>query len=140
MKTLCRIGVLGLLLAVPCAQATSDPHEYDGNKVLELCRDSIRGSDAGGRVSAQVAYNSGYCDGVVDGMLDMHAAYTDAGLLPSPFFCLPKEGIRVQQGMRVVVRYLETHPERLHLKQRNLLIEAFRDAFPCVPAASRPQR
>jgi hypothetical protein len=77
---------------------------------------------------------------LVDGMLDMHAAYTSEGRLPTLLFCLPQEGIRVSQGMRIVVHYLETHPERLHLHQRVLVIEALRDAFPCGPAASRPQR
>ena len=77
---------------------------------------------------------------VVDGMLDMHAAYTSQSLLPNHFFCLPQDGIRVSQGMRIVVHYLETHPERLHLHQRVLFIEAFRHAFPCTPAASRSQR
>jgi hypothetical protein len=139
MKTLYGIAVVGLVLLGPAghwAEAARDPHDYDGNKLLELCRDAIRVDDAGGRGSAQVTYNAGYCTGVVDGMLDMHAEYTDESLLLSHIFCLPKEGIRVLQGVRVVVHYLETHPERLHLKQRNLLIEA----FPCAPAASRPQR
>ena len=141
MKTLCGIAVVALLLlVVPGAQAARVPHEHDGNTLLEVCRDSIRLDDAGSRGSAQVIYNSGYCEGLIDSMLDMHAAYTEVSLLPRPFFCLPKEGIRVQQGVRVVVHYLDTHPERLQLKQRNLLIEAFRNAFPCAPAASRPQR
>ncbi len=74
-------------------------------------------------------------------MLQMHGALeSDSGSSLRPLFCLPEQGIRVIQGMRIIVHYLETHPERLHLDQRVLVIEAIRDAFPCAPAASRQQR
>jgi hypothetical protein len=93
-----------------------------------------------GKGSVAVADNAFHCAGYVDGMLAMHAAYNNRSLLPSPLFCLPHEGIRVSQGIRIIVRYLQSHPERLHLLGSDLAIEAFRDAFPCAATGSRPQR
>ena len=140
MKTLCGIAVVGLvllLMAPPCTVAA-----LDGNGLLEGCRDAIGVDAAGGRGSPTEAYNAGYCRGFVDGMLGMHRAYYESlsGSSPRPLFCLPGQGIRLRQGMRVVLHYLETHPERLHLDERVLFIDAIRDAFPCAPAASQPQR
>jgi hypothetical protein len=140
MKTLCSIAVVGLvvlLMAVPCAEEAGD-----GNTLLEYCRDAIQDYDAGGGGGVLVSYHGGYCTGFVAGALEMHRAYyvSQSGSTLRPLFCVPAQGIRVIQGMRILVHYLETHPERLHLQELVLVIEAFRDAFPCTPAASRPQR
>ncbi len=48
MKTLCGIAFVGLvvlLMAVPCAEAAGD-----GNGLLKSCRDGIRHTDEGGLV------------------------------------------------------------------------------------------
>src|SRR5438132_1017729 len=141
MKTLCSIAVVGLvllLLAVACAEAE---WKWDGNRLLEACRDGIRHADAGwpdaGWLgSAAVTYNAGYCTGFLVGLLQMHGALeSDSGSTLRPLFCVPEQGLHVIQATRIVLHYLETHPERLHLTQRVLVIEAFRDAFPCTPAA-----
>jgi len=60
-------------------------------------------------------------------------------------FCLPwrapwRHVITEAQGVRIIVHYLQAHPERLYLPEHILVIEALRDAFPCPPASSRPQR
>jgi Ssp1 endopeptidase immunity protein Rap1a len=122
MKTLCVIGVVLLLLAA--LAAAGNPLEHDGNELLAVCRDAVRIRDAGGHGSAQAGYNAGYCDALVESMPQMYVAS----------FCLPQAGIGTSQAVRIIVRYLESHPERLHLNQKDLLIEAFRDAFPCPPA------
>jgi len=143
MKTLCGIAVvvLGLWGAVaPCPEAVVNPNVGDGNSLLRECSDGVQMFETGGKGSVAVADNAFHCAGYVDGILAMHAAYLNRSLLLSPLFCLPPEGIRVGQGIRIIVHYLQSHPERLHLPEVVLAIEAFRDAFPCAPAASRPQR
>ncbi len=138
MKTLCGIAAVGLVLLLMAAPAAAarDRDVWDGNVLLEWCREAIQINDEGRRGSPDAIFHAGWCSGRVDGMLDMHAEYTGRSLLRSPVFCLPETGIRVPQGVRIVVRYLETHPERLHLEQRQLIIEAFSAAFPC-PAPAR---
>src|SRR6266566_4334528 len=131
MKTLCSIAVVGLvllLMAVPCAEA-----EADGNSLLEACREGMRRTEA--------TFQAGYCTGFVSGVLDMHAAWlSPSGSSLRPWFCLPGQRIVLIQAMRIVLNYLETHPERLHIEQSQLVLEAMGEAFPCTPAASRPQR
>ena len=88
-----------------------------------------------------VSYHSGYCIGFVSGVLDMHAAWfgVSGSNLPR-LWCFPGQKILLIQAMRIVLNYLETHPERLHIGQMQLVLEAIRDAFPCPPGAAQPQR
>jgi len=88
-----------------------------------------------------VNYNAGYCTGYVFGLVELHEGAIRMSLQPlRPLFCLPTGAGRIEQLVRVVAHYLEAHPERLHLLQRDLVIEAFREAFPCTPASKWPQR
>jgi len=86
MKTLCGIAVVGLvllLMAVPCAAAAVDGnHLVDGNDLLEACRDGVRLKERGSK-SAREAFNAGYCAGFVKGMIDMHEALGDFRKRPS---------------------------------------------------------
>ena len=53
------------------------------------------------------------------------------GLLPQHMrFCYPS-GVNIGQMVQVVVRYLETHPARLHENFTLVAWVAMRDAWPC---------
>jgi hypothetical protein len=134
MKTVSWLVMVGLvvLLTVPCAAAVGDAAK-DGTALLVLCQDAVRLVDAENRVDAQVAYNAGLCRGVILGTLDMYTVCTETCLLPRPLVCHPPGGIGMIQASRIIVRYLETHPARLHLPQGDLILEALHDVFPCPP-------
>jgi hypothetical protein len=66
------------------------------------------------------AWRDGYCTGLVNGV-------TNA----SPRVC-PDEAVTTGQTLRVVVKYLEDHPEELHLDNAVLVEKALAKAFPCV--------
>jgi hypothetical protein len=52
-------------------------------------------------------------------------------LLPEPYrFCSP-DGATFLQAERVVVRYLEIHPEKLQMNFQRLATAALREAWPC---------
>jgi Rap1a immunity proteins len=44
--------------------------------------------------------------------------------------CLP-DGTGSEQAIRIVVKYLNSHPEKLHKDAHILVVEALREAFPC---------
>jgi hypothetical protein len=54
-------------------------------------------------------------------------------------FCTPTEA-QGEQVARVIMRYLETHPNMLHHPGAFLGIYALRDAFPCPPTPAQPAR
>jgi len=53
----------------------------------------------------------------------------DAGSPAS--ICTPDEGLSNDQVRRVVVKWIEGHPEQMHLPGRTAVLRALMDAFPC---------
>jgi len=63
------------------------------------------------------------------------AATNALELPPNPTIC-PPERASDYQSLRVIVNYLQSHPQDLHKRFRFLAVMALRDAWPC-PAQSR---
>jgi hypothetical protein len=61
-------------------------------------------------------------------MLDMEALIVTGP--PRAPLCIPK-GVTTEQGRRVVVKYLQEHPEELQNRGNVLTYLAFIKAFPC---------
>ena len=73
-------------------------------------------------------FKAGYCAGIV-------AGYSMAVQLAAIKFdvhvaCLPSE-FSTDQGVRVVVKYINDHPEALHLSATVLVGVALNDVFRC---------
>jgi hypothetical protein len=137
MKTLCGIAVGGLVLLLTAASVAAG-ESVDGQKLLRDCQANIRVAERTHREGSVEVLQAAFCAGYVLGVADLHGIET----LTRPalrVFCLP-ETWEVLQGIRVVVRYLQTHPEQLHLVGATLVYVALHEAFPCPPAASQPQR
>ena len=110
----------------------------DGNKLLEQCKGVIRTIDTNDYANAD-QFGSGICFGYVNGSRGAYGisvgALKYAGtydnevtkiLLP----CIPEQ-VQVIQLARILVKYLESHPEELHEDQSFLISKAFLKAFPC---------
>ncbi len=108
-----------------------------GQDVLTHCKRFTEG--ARGSAISEVA-NATSCGWFVHGVvagLDMGAAVAAEkvyGTLDTyerlMAFCTP-DGVKMGQTVRVVVKYLENHPERLHEHVPLLINEALKEAFPC---------
>jgi hypothetical protein len=105
-------AILLLALTVP-ASAEENPHS--ANSYMPGCRDFI--ADNWGRD----AYQRGKCIGFIAGLI-YEAAETS--------FCLPR-GATYEQGVRVVVAYIEARPQRMHESFGKLAHEALSAAWPC---------
>jgi hypothetical protein len=97
---------------LPCAAVEATD---TGNYMLPHCRAAV------GPVEDFLA---GVCFGTVNAV-----AILSSELPPSKSFCLPK--VPRDQVVRVVVRYMETHPETLHYGFVGLTIRALHEAWPC---------
>jgi hypothetical protein len=72
----------------------------------------------------------GHCMGYVQGFIDAMALSNS--LHPGqPFFCFPTSGIRVEQMMRVIEKYLRDHPNELHMPLGAEVGLALAKGFPC---------
>ena len=110
----------------------------EGNDLLRQCEDAIKHLDpvqpeeklSFTLPSIRAAYNFGACFAYVQGIADTirlyKAAYPDALTA-----CLPKEGLKTDQAVRVVLMYLNEHPEELHELAPILALISLKEAFPC---------
>ena len=68
--------------------------------------------------------------GYLQGLLDSYIVFSTRD--PSlRVYCMPTEGFSIAQARRVVIQWLEAHPQRLHEEARILIFHALADAFPC---------
>jgi hypothetical protein len=100
MGTVTRLMLAALLcsLAVP---ALAEPDINSGNYMLPYCRTLIQDPGKTGPMS-------GFCAGVIETL-----NWTGDLLREEDRFCSPR-AVTNGQARQVVVRYLESHPERLH--------------------------
>lgn len=65
---------------------------------------------------------------------EMRVVYEDDSIASQPManslVCVPT-GATYEQVVRVIVKYLRDHPERLHRPRRQLMLAALEAAFPC---------
>lgn len=114
------VAPLLMLSVIGVANAKSG----DGNELLTACQASVQTM---GNPDSVPDYYIGYCQGLVRGMLDVTSGESNQPLLRS---CVP-EGVTVGQATRIVTRYLQQHPEELHLSDTNLALMAIKAAYPC---------
>ena len=116
------VAVLAMSLGCTSAQAAS------ANEVLPACKLYLSVVDRHGAVSqSEIPHllDAGECLGAVYAMLTLSHSLTE--LLK---FCPPAE-FEAEQGVRVVVAYIESKPGRAREDFTMLTLEAFRSKWPC---------
>lgn len=84
--------------------------------------DGCKAASVSGGSNVQNAFEVGLCMGIVEAILktmSLHATPT----------CHPK--VTTRQGLQVLVKYMNDHPEKLHEETSFLAVKAFRQAWPC---------
>lgn len=96
-----------------------------GNEMLNNCRAFLKDPMPPGQM-----FHAGVCGGYIMGIVDgfIYAQIVDPD---STGVCVPDKGYTVGQGVRVLTKYLEDHPEKLNVEVSLLALDAFRKAFPC---------
>lgn len=117
-----------LILLIP--SSVHSQNIIDGNMLLNECsfelKDNIPNSDSVGL--AHRAFCIGYLSGVKN-LGSLYAAWIQ-GTQKKPLFCTPYE-VTTGQIIRVVVKFLNDHPERLHEHALFMVVDAMGQAFPC---------
>jgi len=79
----------------------------------------------------------GYCLGSTTVFFELWVTLQKTGRIKK-VVCFP-DGMTTGQGARVVVKYLEENPAKLHLSITGLIGSAFMEAFPCTEQKSTLQ-
>jgi hypothetical protein len=106
----------------------------DGNRLLRQCEPGTLEDRS--KLTSDQATDSLFCSGYIAGVMDaentLENSVAAARNAPTkPMYCLPGDGIEVGQAVRITVKWLRAHPEKLHLRGDALVWMSLTDAFPC---------
>ncbi len=128
-----RAAICGGLLALTITTANAAENTHSANYILPYCKltaDQVADNPSN-------SYLAGRCAGLVEGVINMSGllkAMHTLGDIPNldPFLCaaVPEE-VTIEQALKVVVRYGETHPREGPLPFTVLVLDALHDAWPC---------
>jgi hypothetical protein len=132
---LAAVGFLGIIAVLfvtfSYVARAQQPYLLTGTANLESCKQLIVYM-ATGQAGNLSGFQGGYCLGVVSAVMGTLDLYRGIPGRPGVgAICLPEEGSTIAQGLRVVVTFMERHPEFLHLSLPTLAGLAFHEAFPC---------
>jgi hypothetical protein len=114
------------------AQERTEMLSESGNAFLRLCS-AVEQSEKSTPLETIhsvdcLAYVQGFTEGM-DAEVAWAQGWTQKGEQPQPF-CRP-EDVENGQLVRVILKYIRSHPEKAHKGTATLIVEALRQAFPC---------
>jgi Ssp1 endopeptidase immunity protein Rap1a len=131
------VAVLLMLFFTGSAFAQTQGHR-DGNSLLESCNAALKAKDdSSAHVDRGAAW---YCIGYVQGIresLDAQRLLSSSTHADDPSGISIPEEVENGQVIRVVVRWLQNHPESLHEEKIVIMIWALREAFPATQTARK---
>jgi len=135
MKKLCVVFIVMFVLAM-AGNANAEVATSDGKGLLTVCNVALKSiTDGMDNLSDLELMNSSFCIGLAVGIKVsnvMEQASADDNLQ----YCIPSSA-SPEQLIRVLVKYLENHPENLHETPAVLISVAFIKAFPCKKGAKK---
>jgi len=115
--------ILGVCVFVFAALAVCTPKDATrGEWLLTSCQLAVKATEDStpiNKIAPLESFQVGYCDGLIHGIVGV-----------SPRVCAGKY-VTQQQAIRVVLKYLQDHPEELDQKGTTLAEKALAKAFPC---------
>ena len=114
----------GLLLGIPSVQAETHAVTTAAD-LAAYCAAGDRAFEQS-HIDTWSSYREGYCTGYLTGILGGYYAFPPV----KPRLCLP-DGFTIGQMEKIFMKYINEHPEQLHLLARDVVIRSLISAFPC---------
>ena len=131
----CRIGLFAVVavVALTFAAIPKPALALDGNQLLAQCTNllSVVDQTSKSEKPGESAFQSGSCTGIALGVTHTILVYNLAAEPSKPLACLPSTGIQTGQAVRIIVKYMQEHPEDLHQDAVAIAVVALGQAFPC---------
>ena len=118
-----RFVIVGFVLVASMGAASAKT--VTGNDLLEACRRDAMGAYGHGE---SASFDEGECLGNLEAI--MHLSDIISVDNKGPDFCIP-DGVTVRQMAKVVVNFLDRHPEQLHRPFSWSAHRALMDVWPC---------
>jgi hypothetical protein len=129
-----RVALLLAMLGETLAASPARSYYDDGYTLHQLCQanEKLERAKPSDEWVMSAMQDRGMCLGYIMGVMDGMAAAEK--LSGDTFLCAPN--LRAGQIMLMARRYLDEHPQSLHMPAADLIANAVREAFPC-PAHPR---
>jgi hypothetical protein len=101
--------------------ATSSAMAFTGTNDVEGCRAAASGIKTS---DYELVFAAGLCTGIVEGLM------WSLPVAANKILCKP-EGMTIGQELKVLVKYMDDHPEELQESTMQLATSAFIKAWPC---------
>jgi len=111
IRTLCLFTLFAALANLCQAQEASAADPFAAKELLNDCQ-------------SKEQFETGYCLGFIAGVIGAHHGKGDES------YCPPK-GVTLGQEKLIFVKYLNDHPEELHLEGASVFLRAVSKVFPC---------
>jgi hypothetical protein len=124
MKTIIFVFLFSLL-------SITSAHSLTGNKWLSQCETKSENV-------ANWSFEYGICVGYLDALRTVNTVINNTGIYfkkddyyyPYDKFCLPNK-VELRQLIKIVTKWLNEHPEKLHKALDELYVDVMRETFPC---------
>ena len=104
--------------------------EVDGAMLLNNCADAVKYMENNKDPSINFA-SVHFCFGYISSINDIHNNFVSSvACFDPPVFCAPSPA-DMEQYVKIIVRYLKSHPEYLPDDGSVLALAALQEAFPC---------
>ena len=103
----------------------------NGNDLLEKCKDVFSESALTVAPTVTESMNAGYCIGYFAGVTETETFWSEvepAGKIKH--YCFP-EGVTQGEVYRIVKKWLDSNPDKLHFAAETIIHNALVSSFPC---------
>jgi hypothetical protein len=105
--------------------------DIDGYMLLDNCKETIRFLEENKNAPSLDFSSVNFCLGFISGVNELHKTFVSSvACFDPPLFCSP-EPANLEQLVKIVVSFLQEHPNDLHFQGSVLTISALKEAFPC---------
>lgn len=117
-----------MIVPILCLLTLASHAQTNGTQILHDCTSLT----TPGVHTELESMNSGYCLGMVRGIMETLMVWevTDATHVEANHGCIPYE-VTTSKAVAVVKKYLNDHPEKLHMGDTVLIRVALVEGFPC---------
>jgi|HubBroStandDraft_1064217.scaffolds.fasta_scaffold168636_2 hypothetical protein len=124
------VMIVGIALCLfPCR--TTNAQSLTGNELQSKCKHAVQETPS----DLSSSWSAGLCAGYISGVVDSQAMWEAFEHVEKNYeqfhYCMPAAATN-EQALKIVVKYLDDHPERLHEPANILILEALHKAFPCA--------
>lgn len=122
----------GLILTALYSTVTqAAPITSTGEDLYRNCKEAVKVSESNTIPPGTNMLRVGLCLGLIEGVKNSIAVFQTALPPDKTQVCWRESGMSNSQGAKIIIKYLDDHPNQLGENQTAVTMFALKEAFPC---------